>query len=319
MDVIQIAYTNIQQIPQVLQANRLQIRDLKLLLLHESHVIMVSLWYCTLMILLCNSKMWSNAYFAKTHFTLGEHFSYYLNNSEVGTYLKSSIGTYLDTSRLGEESVWADKVKNLPEYRWTKPLHYIDITVCHKNVTKEVIDEYCQANCVATAILSLVNDLRYNKKYIKDVREYSMLLLHFLQDVNQPMHIFGPLRGGNGVPITVIKRNVSTKTNLHTLWDSILPEYYLNNYNHLVNTSYQPFKMTDMYSYQLYLFQHISDVLQFACERVDINKRVIVFEEYFNPEDFRYLFNHYLEGIVDTFSFITGNTKIEIQEFLKLH
>jgi hypothetical protein len=118
-------------------------------------------------------------------------------------------------------------------------LHFIDILECNKDkYNKEVIDKYCNNTCIDSALQDFTNSIKYNFKYgyIKDdgVKltnvELLKFLIHFIQDFSQPMHLLGYDRGGNSFKVNVFIDGKNRTSNLHFIWDSMLPEYFVNNY-----------------------------------------------------------------------------------------
>lgn len=162
------------------------------------------------------------AYFAHTHAYLGLMLTQHLD-----TFAPSALHTLqlqMQESDLAHASVWADSVKHDPHWSWMTPLHYIDIDTCG-NQTTDSIAHACGNGCVASALedLGTLGNARSP--------EQTKLLLHLCQDVTQPMHVYGPGRGGNDIHVVVVMpdgRHV--QSNMHTLWDSIVPEYYTKHF-----------------------------------------------------------------------------------------
>jgi hypothetical protein len=116
-------------------------------------------------------------------------------------------------------SSWADKVKYLPEYRWTRPYHYID--------TEDQPPEYCNATVRwwDTESGNLMKGLNIYQNYT--TAEQFKFFVHFYQDLHQPLHISGIERGGNGV----IVKFMGKTTNLHSMWDSLILDTRSKVYN----------------------------------------------------------------------------------------
>ena len=255
-----------------------------------------------------------SGYFGYTHRFLGNSLADNLNDAS-----KQFIEQYIGVNKLGTISTWADAIKRKPQFRWTQALHYIDLEACqlangkYKQINPGIDDEIttsCHNNCIYSAIMNITNDLRYNREFL--TREQTVtntkLLIHFLQDLFQPMHTFGGhhTRGGNAWKIQLEFPNGKTKsTNMHTLWDSILPEYYIKNF-HPVVSAQQPIRIRDIYQFEGYLKDKITVVLGVACRATaELDDNRILFSEYFKPEIFEQLFQHYIDFAVDTLAFIT--------------
>lgn len=236
-----------------------------------------------------------SGYFHETHSFLGNLLSHHLQKN-----LRQSISSDLGTSHFESASTWADRIKRNHKYDWAKPLHYID-----SECKDKVIDIYCKNNCVFTAILNITNELKYNKEYLTeiDIQENLKFLLHFLQDFNQPMHLLGYARGGNDFSLYLEMPDGTVKrTNVHTLWDSFIPEYYLDNYKYNF-TRVISYNITDMNSYWEFLHKYYNDNLEFAC-KYKVTSHKLVFSEYFKADMMQYLFDTYLSLALGTFYFI---------------
>lgn len=135
------------------------------------------------------------AYYQTTHRFLGSR----LANSLKTLGLDNVIGNVeklVPLSKFGDESTWADKIKRNQEYSWSAKLHYIDINQCNSNQTRVDLDKYCDNNCIYTGILNMTNSLRdTNFTDQKTSTDNLKFLLHFLQDLHQPLHLNGWSRG----------------------------------------------------------------------------------------------------------------------------
>lgn len=259
-----------------------------------------------------------SSYFHTTHEFLGNYLEHYLQTYSPTIYSKSKQ-TIRNESFL-EISTWADRIKSNRNYMWSKPLHYIDILNCDK--TKFELEQYCHNNCIYSAILNMTNSLKYYNELDKkwgykydDQYEAFKFLIHFLQDFNQPMHLFGLYRGGNDYHIDLEINGHIRKTNLHTLWDSIIPEYYLHNYHY----NYQPknYKQLDsIYDYDNLLKDILFKNLNTMC-RLPISK-YIVFENYFNKTIIEHLFDNYMNLSINTLNYIYKETQIDLENLKNL-
>ena len=260
-----------------------------------------------------------NAYFYKTHYYLGE-------------LISDDLKSKLKIDSFGEISTWADKVKRTPKYSWSRTLHYIDITNCESEIS---VNDYCENfNCIYFGILNMTNDLKYNRKYDTfndndNDNDNIKFLIHFLQDFNQPMHLLGFYRGGNDYPINLKYKNKIKKTNIHTLWDSILPEYYIENFNYTCTYIDQKY-FSNINEYSLYLTLKLKENLQIGCKYTRdfytkkfytrdfytkkfytrdfytkfSQENFVEFDDYFDKDVIRKLFDNYIELIINTFEFI---------------
>ena len=178
-----------------------------------------------------------SGYGYKMHGYLGKLTDDYLSKYEPEVYNK--VTTLFDGHTISSVSSWADKVKRKPKYNWTKDLHFIDILECVKDrYNKTTIDKYCENHCVVSALQDFTNSIKYNFQYDYVFDDGSKLtnvellkfLVHFIQDFSQPMHLLGYDRGGNSFKVNVFIDGRNRTSNLHYIWDSMLPEYFVDNY-----------------------------------------------------------------------------------------
>lgn len=138
----------------------------------------------------------------------------------------------LFSSNFSEASVLPDKLKFTKEYGWTRKLHYIDIDLVEQDnfITNEIIEKYCKKNCITWGIKHFHRQIKGKKRQAKqfnlilDKFRYHFLL-HFLQDICQPFHLFGKT-GGNDIFIRYYNNEKCNIVSVHKLWDTVLPEKY---------------------------------------------------------------------------------------------
>uniref|UniRef100_A0A6C0E0U8 Uncharacterized protein n=1 Tax=viral metagenome TaxID=1070528 RepID=A0A6C0E0U8_9ZZZZ len=262
----------------------------------------------------------SSSYFSRTHMFLGEML---YNSLEEQTLQRIHAQTGVYNFKI--DSVWADKVKANPKYKWSYNLHFIDMYNCSKgNIGnhdfQNIVNMYCKDGCIYDAILNMTNSLRdnnYNQRLttIKDqvnANEQMKFLLHFLQDIHQPMHLLGYERGGNDYRINLYKDNHILHTNMHTLWDSILPEHYIQNDIGYDSKAHQcddyalVKSFNSMTSYKNELLNVIENIYTFGCRNIYIGrKRDIVFDDYYNKTDMEFLFKSYCTFARNTMLFVS--------------
>jgi hypothetical protein len=238
------------------------------------------------------------------HRYLGELTEGYLekNNNELYINLKSII-----LEPLSNASIWPDQIKRTKKYWWTSKLHYIDIakSECfnsNKNYDN-LIDKYCE-NCVINSIIDFATVLKnkteyhkYNPDYIIPRNEIFKFLIHFIQDFNQPMHVFGGDRGGNNFKLIRNKNGRNKTTNVHSMWDSEIPEYFIQNYNYTIPN------ITFTKNYKELIVKTLGDNFNLAC-KIYPNTNFIIFEEYFKQEYMKILFDNYFTLIINTLHYI---------------
>jgi len=121
---------------------------------------------------------------------------------------------------LGRISPWADKIKNRPEYRFSKSLHYINTGDNPPDTCSSGAAFLCQPGvpCVVDAIQNYTQRLMDESLPVSHRQDALRFLVHYIEDIHQPLHLSGKKRGGNGERVKFNKR----MTNLHRVWDSQL-------------------------------------------------------------------------------------------------
>lgn len=253
-----------------------------------------------------------NGYAFKTHGLLGQFTEEYLKTFEPA--ILNKIKNDVHDESLSSISTWADRVKRSKEYSWSSHLHYIDILECGK-VTQDTDNKYCKKDCITSTIVNYTKKLRdahikqicFNKSFYEPTNEEMIkFLIHFIQDFNQPMHLIGFERGGNGYEIIRNKNNRNKTTNLHYLWDSELPEYFVENYEYKIH-KVEGTNLQTIDEYYKLLLLILNKNYDIACNYIYGkwgNVHYIKFEEYFKQEHTRMLFDNYLELIIKTLKFI---------------
>jgi hypothetical protein len=240
------------------------------------------------------------------HGYLGELTDIYLQKYEPALYNK--VIDLFDGKSISSISSWADKIKRKPKYSWTKDLHFIDILECNKQrYNKEVINKYCNNHCIVSALQDFTNSIKYNFNYDYIASDNSTLtnvellkfLIHFIQDFSQPMHLLGYDRGGNSFKVNVFIDGKNRTSNLHFIWDSMLPEYFVDNYVYTIMN--KKFIKPDNY-YNL-LEDILNDNIHISC-RIYPDSHYIVFNDYFDEKHFIKLFDNYQMLVIKTLKYI---------------
>ena len=242
----------------------------------------------------------------KMHEYLGKLTDNYLEKYEPDLYNK--VVQLFDGQTISSVSSWADKIKRKPKYSWTKDLHFIDILECHKEkYDKTVIDKYCNNHCIISALQDFTNSIKYNFEHgyiLGDGTKLSntellKFLIYFIQDVSQPMHLLGYDRGGNSFKVNVYIDGRNRTSNLHFIWDSMLPEYFVDNYIYTIVL--QRYIKPDNY-YNL-LEDTLNDNIHISC-RIYPDSPYIIFNDYFKEEYFVKLFDNYQKLVISTLKYI---------------
>ncbi|KAH7918662.1 phospholipase C/P1 nuclease [Leucogyrophana mollusca] len=147
------------------------------------------------------------------------------SNINSSSSSSSSSSTLTDPPcALAPIATWADRIRYLPQFRWTAPLHYIG---ARDDFPRETCAfpgeggwEKAEVNVLrgirnVTGVLGGWVDARRGDKRAEDALKF---LVHFLGDMHMPLHLTGRDRGGNGDKVSFDGR----VTNLHSLWDGLL-------------------------------------------------------------------------------------------------
>lgn len=142
---------------------------------------------------------------------------------------KKAIKEILGDESLAIASNWGDFIKSDSNYNYLNPWHYINLKggLSHDEVINILspdtgINLYAKLNFVTRELRN--KQLDRDKKIL-----YLRLLIHFVGDLHQPMHVGGRPEdlGGNRVRVIWF----ADSTNLHSIWDDKLPEYQKLSYS----------------------------------------------------------------------------------------
>lgn len=136
-----------------------------------------------------------------------------------------AISDLLDGHSLAFVANYGDDIKSEPEMRkkydaW----HYVNFPFDEKY---ETYPKDTKNGDIIQAIDSCISVLKNKKSSREDKVFYLKMLIHFIGDLHQPLHVgIGEDRGGNQVQVTWFRGN----TNLHTVWDSKMLDSYQMSY-----------------------------------------------------------------------------------------
>jgi hypothetical protein len=116
----------------------------------------------------------------------------------------------------------------MPMFRYSAPWHYIDAQdhppdACGINMTRDCLDEGCVVSAIANHT-ARVNDLSLPYWQRGQAMRF---IIHFVGDIHQPLHTEAEDRGGNEVPVLFEGKH----TNLHSVWDTLIPNKYAGSDN----------------------------------------------------------------------------------------
>lgn len=126
---------------------------------------------------------------------------------------KRKIEKLLQGESLAFVSTYADEIKSDNKYRKFSPWHYVNMPL---DGNYETADKNPKGDLV-TGINQCIAVLKDENSSIEDKRFYLKMLVHFIGDLHQPMHIGRREdKGGNTIQVQWHGKG----TNLHRVWDS---------------------------------------------------------------------------------------------------
>ncbi len=131
------------------------------------------------------------------------------------TKAQKEIDILLDGASLVSISTYGDEIKSNPKYKALRPWHYINLPLdeSYANAKKNPKGD------VVMAIKKCIAKVKDQNEHKNERAFYLKLLVHFIGDLHQPMHVGRKEdRGGNSIRLQWFGKT----SNLHRLWDSHL-------------------------------------------------------------------------------------------------
>ncbi|WP_026897394.1 S1/P1 nuclease [Daejeonella oryzae] len=151
------------------------------------------------------------------HRIVGEIASCYVNK-----HAQKEISLILGSESLAMSSNWADFIKSEPAFNYLGTWHYANFKdQLNYQTLKDQMEQDTTLN-IYNRIKFISSELK-NKNLDKSKKQlYLRLLVHFVGDIHQPMHM-GKKEdsGGNGIKVFWFNQ----PSNLHRVWDEQLIEY----------------------------------------------------------------------------------------------
>ncbi|QTD38111.1 S1/P1 nuclease [Polaribacter batillariae] len=149
-------------------------------------------------------------------------------------YLKRRAKKKIDKLLKGESlafvSTFADEIKSDRKYSEFFPWHYVNMDL---NQTYAEAEKNPKGDLV-TGIKKCIAVLKDKKSSDKDRAFYLKLLIHFVGDLHQPMHIGQKEdKGGNTIQVQWFGKG----TNLHAVWDTKMIEEWNMSYLELADNA----------------------------------------------------------------------------------
>ena len=143
---------------------------------------------------------------------------------------KKKIDKLLKGQSLAFVSTYADEIKSDSAYRTYYPWHYInmDLDQSYAEASKNPKGD------LVTGITKCIEVLKDGESSFEDKSFHLKMLVHFVGDLHQPMHIGQKEdKGGNSVKVQWFGKG----TNLHAVWDTKMIEYWNMSYLELAESA----------------------------------------------------------------------------------
>ena len=141
----------------------------------------------------------------------------YIAEQHLTPATKAAVDSLLDGYSLVYWANWLDNASHTPEYAYSKTWHYKNIDA---DQTFESAPKIQEGNIVDALYEQIV--ILEDPKASKEEKTLALkMVVHFLGDIHQPMHMGRATdRGGNNHNVNFFER----PTNLHSVWDSSILE-----------------------------------------------------------------------------------------------
>ncbi|MBA2746931.1 MAG: S1/P1 nuclease [Flavisolibacter sp.] len=135
---------------------------------------------------------------------------------------KKEIRKILGNESLAMASNWADFIKSDTSYRYLDTWHYVNFKKGLNCADFSAVLSVDTSVNAYTKINFLAGELKRQTLTNETKQMYLRLLIHFVGDIHQPLHVSPEgTTGGNDIKVTWF----SQASNLHRVWDSHLVEY----------------------------------------------------------------------------------------------
>ncbi|MFD0861183.1 S1/P1 nuclease [Sungkyunkwania multivorans] len=146
----------------------------------------------------------------------------------LGKKAKREIAKLLMGESLANASTFADEIKSDRAFREFSPWHYVNFPF-DKKYGEEPISEYGD---IIMGIEKCISVLKDDAADQKDKVFYLKMLVHFIGDLHQPLHVGrAEDKGGNDFQV----RWFDDGSNLHRVWDSDMIDHYGMSYTELAS------------------------------------------------------------------------------------
>lgn len=149
--------------------------------------------------------------------TKGHDVTAYIAERHLTPTTLNTVTELLDGKSMVYWANWLDNASHTPEYAYTKTWHY-------KNIDEDERYEEAKANPAGDVVTAIKaqKELLSGTEASREQKQLALkILIHLVGDMHQPLHLgHATDLGGNRVKVRYFGREL----NIHSLWDSSLPE-----------------------------------------------------------------------------------------------
>jgi S1/P1 Nuclease len=144
---------------------------------------------------------------------------------------KKNIQAILGNESIAISSNWADFIKSDTSLNYLGSWHYLNVK---QGLNAKEFENFVNKDTGVNAFTKLnfiISELKNKNLELDKKRFYLKLLIHFIGDIHQPMHVSrAEDQGGNRIKVLWFNE----PTNLHAVWDDKIIEYQKLSYSEYV-------------------------------------------------------------------------------------
>jgi len=192
---------------------------------------------------------------------------------------KRNIAELLKGQGLAFVSIYADEIKSDDRYRVYSPWHYVNFSFDKKYGE----DTPSERGDLIQGIQKCIEVLKSDNAPVEDKEFYLKMLVHFVGDLHQPLHVGrGEDKGGNDIQV----RWFNDGSNLHRVWDTEMIDYYKMSYTELANNA-DELSLSEVEAIEK------GDVLDWAYESQSLAKKVYTSANVGEKLGYKYMYNYF--------------------------
>ncbi|KAA1242818.1 S1/P1 nuclease [Aquimarina sp. RZ0] len=190
-----------------------------------------------------------------------------------------NIRALLDGHGLAFVSIYGDEIKSDDQYKKFSPWHYVNFAL-DKKYGEETPSELGD---LIKGIEKCIEVLKSDTSTHEDKVFYLKMLVHFMGDLHQPLHVGrGEDKGGNDIQVRWFKEG----SNLHRVWDSDMIDYYGMSYTELSENA------DELSSVEIKNIER-GDILDWVYESQDIAKDVYASANVGEKLGYKYVYTYF--------------------------